>query len=115
MNTTERIGSHVRESEMRDTKLCMNYCRMNDIQSTRSFYTWKNKNQGSSRVFSKLDRIMANQSWQNLFNTAEVSFQCEGECDHSLQLGLFVLRSERVGILSSIIECGDWHHNLQKW
>lgn len=74
MHTDERIGSHIKESDMRDMKLCMAYCGMNDIQSTYNFFTWSNKQQGNLRVFLKLYIIMANQQWQPIFNTAGVSF-----------------------------------------
>lgn len=36
-----------------------------------------------ARVFSKLDRILANVAWQILFPTAELCFQNEREFDHS--------------------------------
>lgn len=62
MNTEERIGSDVREMEMRDTLICMQHFAMTDIKSSGNFFTWNNKNQGNARVFSKLDRVLDNPS-----------------------------------------------------
>ena len=43
MNTDERIGSQVRESEMREMKSCMLQCGLQDVKSSGNFYTWNNK------------------------------------------------------------------------
>lgn len=39
--------------------------------------------EGETRVFSKLDRMLANVVWKVLFSSIEVNFQSEGEFDHS--------------------------------
>lgn len=41
------------------------------------------KQQGDARVFSKLNRMMANSSWQDNFTSTKVNFQYEGDFDHS--------------------------------
>lgn len=51
-----------------------------------NFFTWNNKQYGVARVLSKLDRMLANQAWHELFESVEVNFQCERDCDHSLAL-----------------------------
>lgn len=68
---------------MRDMKSCMVQCGLQDIKSFGNFYTWNNKKQGDARVFSKLDRMLANSTWQDLFPSAEATFHNEGEFDHS--------------------------------
>lgn len=60
MNNEERIGSQVREIEMRDMRECMTFYTMEDVKSSGNFFTWNNKQQGMARVFSKLDRVLAN-------------------------------------------------------
>ncbi|XP_021850472.2 uncharacterized protein [Spinacia oleracea] len=83
MTTEEKIGAPVRNAEIVDICQCMHFCGMEDIKSVGNYYTWNNKQQGAARVFSKLDRIMANSNWQTQFPTAEVCFMNEGTFDHS--------------------------------
>ncbi|XP_057247401.1 uncharacterized protein LOC130589824 [Beta vulgaris subsp. vulgaris] len=68
---------------MEDIRNRMGYCALSDIKSYGNFYTWNNKQFGRQRVISKLDRVMANSSWQTIFSSAEVCFQNKGEYDHS--------------------------------
>ncbi|XP_010667105.1 uncharacterized protein LOC104884190 [Beta vulgaris subsp. vulgaris] len=83
LNPEERIGSLVRENEIRDIRVCMNACELTDIKSVGNMFTWNNKQEGSRRVYSKLGRVMANSRWQDIYSSAEVCFQNEGEFDHS--------------------------------
>lgn len=55
---------------------------MEDIKIVGNFYTWNNKQQGITRVFSKIDRVMANPKWQG-DSPVEVWFMNEGCFDHS--------------------------------
>ncbi|XP_056697705.1 uncharacterized protein [Spinacia oleracea] len=79
----ERIGSAVRQSEIADINACMHCCSMEDIKSSGHFFTWNNKQEGANRVFSKLDRVLANPKWVDSYSAAEVCFLSEGAFDHS--------------------------------
>lgn len=81
MYVDERIGAIVRQSEMADIVDCMNECHMVDIKCIKNLNTWNNKQRSSGRVFSKLDRVLANPTWQSLYESAEVCFMTEGEFD----------------------------------
>ncbi|XP_056685479.1 uncharacterized protein [Spinacia oleracea] len=83
MALDERIGAPVRTSEITSMCDCMQYCGMEDVKSVGNLYTWNNKQQGMARVFSKIDRIMANTGWQNEYGSAEACFMNEGSFDHS--------------------------------
>ncbi|XP_056688147.1 uncharacterized protein [Spinacia oleracea] len=83
MNTEERICSAVRQSEIVDINACMHCCGMEDIKSSGHFFTWNNKQEGANRVFSKLDRVLANPIWFDSYSAAEVCFLSEGSFDHS--------------------------------
>lgn len=62
---------------------CMQCCNMQDIKSVGNFYTWNNKQQGYARVYCKLDRVLSNQAWLDLYPSAEACFQNEGDFDHT--------------------------------
>ena len=48
------------------------------------FFTWNNKQCGERRVFSKIDRILYNELWNEFYLRAEVLFLPERTFDHSL-------------------------------
>ncbi|XP_056688493.1 uncharacterized protein [Spinacia oleracea] len=83
MSTDERVGSPVRNTEIVVICECMHHCSMEDIKSVGNFYTWNNKQQGTARVFSKIDRVMANPKWLGDYSSTEVFFMNEGCFDHS--------------------------------
>ncbi|KAL2904907.1 LINE-1 retrotransposable element ORF2 protein [Bienertia sinuspersici] len=58
-------------------------CGLSDIAYTGGYYTWSNKQEAEERVYSKLDRVMANDQSVNLFSTAQVVFLPAGISDHS--------------------------------
>lgn len=47
------------------------------------FYTWNNKQEGGDRVFFKLDRVLSNEEWADLFPNAIVEFLTECLFYHS--------------------------------
>ncbi|XP_056687882.1 uncharacterized protein [Spinacia oleracea] len=94
MAVDERIGAPVRQSDIVDISNCIHNCGMEDIKSVGNFLTWNNKQQGTNRVFSKIDRFMANQAWQGIFPAAEVCFMPEGHFDHSSSLLTVYPRSD---------------------
>ncbi|XP_057529797.1 uncharacterized protein LOC130808335 [Amaranthus tricolor] len=83
MHYDDRIGSIVREKEIRPMAYCMQQCRLHDVKSMGRFYTWNNKQDGGNRVLSKIDRFLSNQLWDSTFLEAIVHFTPEGDFDHS--------------------------------
>ncbi|KAL2932526.1 LINE-1 retrotransposable element ORF2 protein [Bienertia sinuspersici] len=78
----ERLGSLVRTAEMLPGRRCIEECGMTDIPYGGHFYTWSNKQEGEERVYSKIDRVMANEQWLDYYNTAHATFLTEGPSDH---------------------------------
>ncbi|KAL2933222.1 LINE-1 retrotransposable element ORF2 protein [Bienertia sinuspersici] len=83
MNSEERIGSNVRSSEMLSIRHCMEQCEMQDLPHGGNYYTWCNKQEAEHRVYSKLDRVMGNDSWLEAFPKANAIFLPENISDHS--------------------------------
>ena len=63
MHVDERIFAPVRRSELEQITQCMHECKMIDVKSTDNVFTWNNKQHGSTRVYSKIDKVMANHAW----------------------------------------------------
>ncbi|XP_056685778.1 uncharacterized protein [Spinacia oleracea] len=82
LNVEERIGAPVRHQSMVDFRNCVTCCGLEDVNSAGHFFTWNNKQEGDNRVFSKIDRVMANDMWMQLFPSAEAGFLSEGLFDH---------------------------------
>ncbi|XP_074271472.1 uncharacterized protein LOC141595407 [Silene latifolia] len=57
---------------------------MTDIPATGAFYTWNNKQDPQSRIYSRLDRFLVNQKWQTTFPDMMAYFHLAGLFDHSL-------------------------------
>ena len=91
----EQIGQRPRSSELDPLWRCMDTCEIYDLKSTGRFFTWTNKQEGSARVLSKIDRVMGNHSWETNFPTSEVVFLPKGDFDHTLMLGHFFKQHRR--------------------
>ncbi|XP_062085993.1 uncharacterized protein LOC133792101 [Humulus lupulus] len=83
LNRDERIGDRVRYNSNNDFINCVSCCQLEDVKYSGNFYTWSNKQQGSDKIYSKIDRVMANQAWMDRFTNAEAIFLNEGIFDHT--------------------------------
>ncbi|KAL2922409.1 50S ribosomal protein L20 [Bienertia sinuspersici] len=83
MNMEERIGSKVRMREIQPGRQRMETCELFDIPSGGKYYTWNSKQETETRVYSKLDRVMANDSWMDTYVKGNALFLPEGNFDHS--------------------------------
>lgn len=82
----EKTGAPVRSLEMEAINRCMLDCGLDDVRYTWCLFTWNNKQKVNARVYSKLGRIMANDSWVELYENAEGCFMQEEDFDHSPSL-----------------------------
>ncbi|XP_060969781.1 uncharacterized protein LOC133037004 [Cannabis sativa] len=85
----ERIGSRVKTLTSHSFKDCVSQCQLEDIKSSGKFFTWCNNQQEDDRIYSKLDRVMANCKWMETYPGAEAIFLNEGAFDHSSALVIF--------------------------
>ncbi|XP_074305522.1 uncharacterized protein LOC141640738 [Silene latifolia] len=83
LDFNERIGRHVHWSDITDFRDCVDYCEVVDIKAQGAFFTWNNKQESSTRVYSRLDRFMINGDWLQLFPESYAYFLPEGLFDHN--------------------------------
>ncbi|XP_062085726.1 uncharacterized protein LOC133791831 [Humulus lupulus] len=81
--TEERVGNRTQGGGTLAFKECIVECKLADVKYLGCFFTWNNKQDKNSRIYSKLDRVMANQEWFIKYEFAEVLFLPEGNLDHS--------------------------------
>ncbi|XP_074300991.1 uncharacterized protein LOC141632336 [Silene latifolia] len=83
LSPNERLGGHSTEEEIDDFKQCVDECEVMDCPASGSLYTWCNKQDPTTRVYSRLDRVLVNQMWLTANPLAYAHFYCEGTFDHT--------------------------------
>ncbi|KAF9616609.1 hypothetical protein IFM89_030778 [Coptis chinensis] len=72
--TNEILGCDVvHPKEVEDFMDCVVSAGLFDMKFTGFFYTWSNNAQGVHRKMSKIDRVLVNATWNNIF-LSEASF-----------------------------------------
>lgn len=59
--------------------------RLTDLSFTRDFFTWWDNNK-SHPIQCKLDRVLVNDSWMNMFLMSRAEFRSMGLSNHSLAM-----------------------------
>ncbi|XP_062119112.1 uncharacterized protein LOC133832843 [Humulus lupulus] len=52
------------------------------LKSIGSFFTWTNNQEGSARIFSKIDHVFINEDWLDIFPQSLANFRWEVVSDH---------------------------------
>ncbi|KAL2903993.1 Imidazole glycerol phosphate synthase subunit HisH [Bienertia sinuspersici] len=79
----DRQGAVVRWAEIQPMIECVNICELEDMRSSGRFFTWSNKQEGTKRVLTKIDRALCNRGWCDMFPTVETLFLQEDDFDHT--------------------------------
>ncbi|XP_074305823.1 uncharacterized protein LOC141641045 [Silene latifolia] len=83
IEVNERIGGAVVSwSEMAPMREMIVQCQLQGLKTIGSYYTWTNKHEVGSKVYSKLDRVLINEDWLNIFPDSYANFLPEGLYDH---------------------------------
>ncbi|XP_020259127.1 uncharacterized protein LOC109835572 [Asparagus officinalis] len=67
-------GLAVIEAETTDFRDFIDNCHLSHLKTEGCYYTWNNKQDSNFRVWSKLDRTLVNDSWNNLHNSSHVEY-----------------------------------------
>ncbi|XP_074288195.1 uncharacterized protein LOC141613361 [Silene latifolia] len=68
---------------MTDFQSCIDHCQFFDSLAAGSFYTWNNKQDPPTRVYSRLDRVLVNSDWIQARGNSYAHFYNEGIFDHT--------------------------------
>ncbi|XP_074298992.1 uncharacterized protein LOC141629987 [Silene latifolia] len=80
----ERIGPNPPSlTEILAFNQCLLDSNLEDLQSYGCEYTWTNKREVETRIWSKLDRVLANPSWLVQYPHTQVTILPSGISDHS--------------------------------
>ena len=63
--------------------MCLRRSGLQEHVSQGPFFTWSIKQEGEDRVFSKIDRVLMNDRWEDQYGSSMVTFYPEGISDHS--------------------------------
>ncbi|XP_074289279.1 uncharacterized protein LOC141614432 [Silene latifolia] len=80
---SERLGGSSSDEEMKDFHECLDYCQMMDSPAAGSYYTWNNKQEPQTRVYSRLYRVLVNNHWTHHRPNAYAHFYNEGIFYHT--------------------------------
>ncbi|XP_074313826.1 uncharacterized protein LOC141649022 [Silene latifolia] len=78
LSHAERLGGSSSDNEIDDFQSCLTRCGLVDSPAKGSFFTWNNKQDVSSRVYSRLDRALINQEWSDKMSNMYAHFLPEG-------------------------------------
>ncbi|XP_074278320.1 uncharacterized protein LOC141601913 [Silene latifolia] len=99
MHLNERVGgSEVTWSDISPMRQMVDQCDLMELKSIGSFFTWNNKHEVGTKVYSKLDRVLINGDWLAKFPECFANFLPEGLFDHCPCLIKFQTRGNRKGV-----------------
>ncbi|XP_020254186.1 uncharacterized protein LOC109831264 [Asparagus officinalis] len=76
-------GCMLNDSDTEDFRAFINDCQLAQLKTTGCFFTWNNKQDHGSRIWSKLDRVLINDNWIQSYNSSQVEFLVPKISDHS--------------------------------
>ncbi|XP_074271362.1 uncharacterized protein LOC141595294 [Silene latifolia] len=86
MAANERIrGARIINADIIPMIQSIQDCQLSDISAQEAFFTWNNKHEYGSKVYSRLDRVLINAKWMDIFSESYDHFLPEGMFDHCLE------------------------------
>ncbi|XP_074305014.1 uncharacterized protein LOC141639943 [Silene latifolia] len=82
LKADEKIGLPVKDAETVPFQYAIDNFGLQDLKSIRSFFTWNNKQPSSTRVFSRINRVLVNDEWVTNWPDHYAYFAPEGDYDH---------------------------------
>ncbi|XP_074306326.1 uncharacterized protein LOC141641568 [Silene latifolia] len=83
MARDERIGgAPVSNAEIQPMLQAIQDCNLVDLSARGSFFTWSNKHENDTKVYSRIDRVFSIAEWTDIFPDGYVHFLPESTFDH---------------------------------
>ncbi|XP_074298144.1 uncharacterized protein LOC141628964 [Silene latifolia] len=83
MNINEKIrGAPVSWNDVLSMRQMVMNCNLVEMKTVGAFFTWNNKHENGTKVYSKLDRVLINADWLTNFPECYANFLPEGLFDH---------------------------------
>ncbi|KAH0651243.1 hypothetical protein KY285_031360 [Solanum tuberosum] len=83
LSSEDRLGSSVLPGETQDFQACIDTLELTALKAIGCHYTFCNKQQGSSRVYSKIDWAFGNFPWMTAYSHVDTDYLGSGISDHS--------------------------------
>ncbi|XP_074267046.1 uncharacterized protein LOC141590348 [Silene latifolia] len=83
LSHSERLGGTSTDAEIDEFQSCLDACGLVDSPAQGAYYTWNNKQDASTRVFSRLDSVLINSEWSQKMPSLYAHFLPEGTFDHT--------------------------------
>ncbi|XP_074315667.1 uncharacterized protein LOC141651874 [Silene latifolia] len=83
LSPSKRLGGDSTTAEIDEFQQCLDRCNLVDSPAMGSFFTWNNKQEVSTRVYSRLDRVLINTEWSMEMSSMCANFLPEGTFDHT--------------------------------
>ncbi|XP_062088886.1 uncharacterized protein LOC133795453 [Humulus lupulus] len=90
-------GKPMSKSELLDSSQWLAGNQMDSLKITGSFFTWTNNQEGSARIYSKIDHVFANEDWLDFFPNSTAIFSWETVSDHC-SCTVSILAMENLGV-----------------
>ena len=85
VHSDEKLGWLDRDArQMKGFRDCLSECGLVDLGFVGQRYTWCNSRIGEQRTLVRLDRMVANEKWLNIFGEAKVYHRAMAASDHCL-------------------------------
>ncbi|XP_074289490.1 uncharacterized protein LOC141614642 [Silene latifolia] len=80
---SKRIGGNSTDAEIDEFQACVAKYELIDSPVVGSLFTWNNKQDIATRVYSSLDRVLINGEWSTQMQEMYANFLLEGDFDHT--------------------------------
>ncbi|KAK9713574.1 hypothetical protein RND81_06G036400 [Saponaria officinalis] len=83
LGLNERIGGNeVVHDDILPLRDVTDFCQLQDLNAIGSFFTWNNKHEVGMKIYSRIDRVLVNTQWLDIFPDSFANFLPEGLFDH---------------------------------